>query len=115
VRDIHAARDAEKHNAEVAKANAIEAHKAMEEAQHEKKRADDEAENAHLAALSADDAKKEYERKLNELKADLKKNINDASALKALAKQVNNLAPEPKLPTTGSLDAGSVSQTGLPP
>ena len=117
VRNIHAARETAEHNAEQARRNELLAQGSMEKAQNEAKRADEAREQARLAMLGADDAKKDFEKSLNDLKAELKKNINDADALKALAKRVNQLAPTAPtaVPSGGSLQGGSVSQTGLPP
>jgi serine/threonine protein kinase len=116
VRNIHAARVTAEHNAEEARKNELLAKSSMEKAQQEATRADEAREQARLAMLSADEAKKDFEKSLNDLKAELKKNIDDANALKALAKRVNQLTPSaPPVPSGGSLTGGSVSQTGLPP
>ena len=117
VRNIHAARVTAEQKAEEARKNELLAQGNMEKAQRETARADEAREQARLAMLSADEAKKDFEKSLNDLKDELKKNINDANALKALAKRVNQLAPAPPtaVPSGGSLNGGSVSQTGLPP
>ncbi len=116
VRDIHAARVAAEQKAIEASRSEVVAQTSMKQAKAETERADLASEKARLAAKDADDAKKDFENRLNDLKSELKKNINDAAALKQLAKQVNDLTSKPpKPPPPGTLDAGSVSQTGLPP
>ena len=112
----HAARNAAEQKAIEARRSEESAQTSMKQAKLETVRADEAGEKAHKAAIAAEDAREDFERRLNDLKAELKKNIDDAAALKQLAKQVNDLTSNPvKPPVGGSLDAGSVSQTGLPP
>jgi hypothetical protein len=93
----------------------------------EKKAKDDErlaseaqtrAETASAAAKKAEtlasDQRADFERQLTSLRAELKKNLNDARALQEIAKRANGLSAETARVLTQPGSA-SVGATGLPP